>query len=93
MDGVGVVAAGVVMAVTANAVISRPDGFWPWLVTVTPPVSVVFLSLILEQIALTDIKRRHSNERAYQRALNEWQAALAGIGIDPLTLSPTAGRA
>lgn len=69
------IAAGVVMAVTANAVISRPDGFWPWLVTVTPPVSVVFLSLILEQIALTDIKRRHANERAYQLALKEWQAA------------------
>ena len=69
------IAAGVVMAVTANAVISKPDGFWPWLVTVTPPVSVVFLSLILEQIALTDIKRRHSNERAFQLALREWQAA------------------
>ncbi|GAB4575817.1 MAG: hypothetical protein Kow0077_29180 [Anaerolineae bacterium] len=68
------IAGGVVMAVTANAVVARPEGFWPWLVTVAPPVSVVFLSLILEQIALTDIKRRHANERAYQVALREWQA-------------------
>ncbi len=67
------IAAGVVMAVTANAVIARPVGFWPWLVTVAPPVSVVFLSLILEQIALTDIKRRHANERAFQVALREWK--------------------
>lgn len=67
------IAAGVVMAITANAVIARPVGFWPWLVTVAPPVSVVFLSLILEQIALTDIKRRHANERAFQAALREWK--------------------
>jgi len=71
------IAGGVVIAVTANAVIAQPVGFWPWLVTAGPPLSVVFLSLILEQIALSDIKRRHANERAYQAALSEWRAATA----------------
>jgi hypothetical protein len=69
------ITAGVVMAITANAVVAKPDGFWPWLVTIAPPVSVVFLSLILEQIALSDIKRRHANERAFQVAMREWQTA------------------
>jgi len=66
-------ALGVVIAITGNAVMAAPSTFFDWLVTVAPPVSVVFLSLILEAVALDDIKRRHANERAYQAALADWQ--------------------
>ena len=64
---------GVVIAITANAVIAQPVGFWPWLVTVAPPASVVFLSIILEQLTLAEIRRRHESRKAYVEAKHEWQ--------------------
>jgi len=69
------IVAGVVMAVVANAVIARPAAFWEWLLTVTPPASVVFLALIGEQIILVDVRRSHANEKAYQQELMAWKAA------------------
>lgn len=74
---------GVTIAITGNAVIGRPSGFWPWLVTVTPPVVVVFLSLILEQIALSDIKTRHATERQYQAALADYNRKTANPDKSP----------
>lgn len=67
------IVAGVVMAVVANAVIAQPAAFWEWMLTVTPPVSVVFLALIGEQIILVDVRRSHANEKAYQQELLAWK--------------------
>lgn len=69
------IVAGVIMAVVANAVIAKPVEFWEWLLTVAPPVSVVFLALIGEQIILVDVRRSHANEKAYQQELIAWKAA------------------
>ena len=68
-------AAGVVIAVTANAVVAQPHNYWEWLVTAAPPVSVIFLAVIGEQIILVDVKRSHQNETAYQQAVADWKKA------------------
>ena len=64
---------GVVIAIMANMVIGKPVTAWDWLVTVAPPVSVIFLSLILELLVLAEVRRRHESQRAYIEALHEWQ--------------------
>lgn len=66
---------GVALALTANATIARPVTFWEHLVTVAPPVGVLFLAFILEAVALDAIRRHHAAARAYRAALVEWQQA------------------
>lgn len=70
-------ALGVAIALTGNAVMSNPSTWWEWLVTAAPPVSVVFLSLILEALALDAIRRRHAIRKAYEDALADWQRRTA----------------
>lgn len=42
-----------------------------------PPVLVILAATVLKHLMLDDIARKHSNERAYQIALAEWQALTA----------------
>ena len=64
------------------------DWFTGWLATfgydpfagleaVAPPILTLIAGLVLEEITLASIQRRHANERAYQDALAAWTADTA----------------
>lgn len=67
---------GLLVAFTANWVIIQPHTFWSWLDTVSPPVAVLSVSLILERVILQALRDRAENERAYNAALSAWQTAV-----------------
>jgi hypothetical protein len=67
---------GLLVAFTANWVIIQPSNFWSWLDTVSPPVAVLSVSLILERVILQTLRDRTENERAYHAALEAWQTAV-----------------
>src|SRR5690606_18590788 len=46
-----------------------------WLESVAPPILVLSTAYVLKEQALESIERRHANERAFQAALTDWQAA------------------
>ncbi len=48
-----------------------------WLEAVAPPLLVLATSFILKEQLLGAIETRHANERAFQTALADWQAATA----------------
>ena len=48
-----------------------------WLEAVVPPLLVLATSFILKEQLLGAIETRHANERAFQTALADWQAATA----------------
>ncbi len=46
-----------------------------WFEAIAPPVFTLIAGLVLKEVALESIQRRHENERAYQTALADWKAA------------------
>ncbi len=44
-----------------------------WFEAIAPPVFTLIAGLVLKEVALESIQRRHENERAYQDALAEWK--------------------
>ncbi len=46
-----------------------------WFEAIAPPVFTLIAGLVLKEVALESIQRRHENERAYQDALADWKAA------------------
>lgn len=66
-------ALGMAMALVGNAVIARPSGAWGILETFVPPVAVLFMSLIGEQLALDRIKDHHADKVAYETAKADWE--------------------
>lgn len=64
---------GMAMALVGNAVIARPSGAWGILETFVPPVAVLFMSLIGEQLALDRIKDHHADKVAYETAKADWE--------------------
>jgi hypothetical protein len=44
---------------------------------VTPPLIVLSTAYVLKEQVLESIEQRHADERAFQSALAEWQAATA----------------
>lgn len=71
------VAMGLAVALVGNWTITQPGDIFGWLETIVPPVSVVFIALVLEKLILDSIHARHANEKAYQAALNDWKQATA----------------
>lgn len=67
---------GLAVALVGNWTITRPTDVFGWLETVVPPVSVVFIALVLEKLILDSIHSRHANEKAYQTALRQWQQSV-----------------
>ncbi len=55
-----------------------------WLEAVTPPLLVLATSFILKEQLLGAIETRHANERAFQAALADWQAATASPEEHPM---------
>jgi hypothetical protein len=48
-----------------------------WLEAVAPPLLVLSTAYVLKEQVLETIEQRHADERAFQAALAEWQAATA----------------
>jgi hypothetical protein len=48
-----------------------------WFEAIAPPVFTLIAGLVLKEIGLESIQRRHENERAYQQALADWKTATA----------------
>jgi hypothetical protein len=48
-----------------------------WFEAIAPPVFTLIAGLVLKEVALESIQRRHSNEQAYQQALADWKTATA----------------
>lgn len=67
---------GLSVALVGNWTITQPSDLFGWLETVVPPVSVVFIALVLEKLILDSIHARHANEQAYQQALVDWKTAV-----------------
>lgn len=67
---------GLAVALVGNWTITQPSDLFGWLETVVPPVSVVFIALVLEKLILDGVHSRHANEKAYQQAVAEWNQAV-----------------
>ncbi len=68
------------MALGGNVQLALPGyAYSPfaWLEAVTPPLLVLATSFILKEQLLGAIETRHANERSFQTALADWQAATA----------------
>jgi hypothetical protein len=72
--------AATVLALVGNAQVSLP-GHWQnpfaYLEALLPPLLVLSTAYVLKEQMLSSIEQRHANERAYQEALDGWQASSA----------------
>jgi len=50
---------------------------------IAPPVLVIIAATVLKHLMLESVRQRHANERAYQQALADWQAATADPEASP----------
>ena len=69
-----------ILSLMGNIQISLPGHMnspFAWLESVAPPILVLSTAYVLKEQALESIERRHANERAFQAALTDWQAATA----------------
>lgn len=48
-----------------------------WFEAIAPPVFTLIAGLVLKEVALESIQRRHENEQAFQAALADWKNATA----------------
>ncbi|NLF76945.1 MAG: hypothetical protein GX573_14700 [Chloroflexi bacterium] len=67
-----------ILSLMGNIQISLPGHMnspFAWLESVAPPILVLSTAYVLKEQALESIERRHANERAFQAALTDWQAA------------------
>ncbi len=71
------VSLGVLVAFVGNWTIARPYNLWGLLETVVPPIAVLFMSLILEELFLRSIYHKHKATVAYETALAKWQQETA----------------
>jgi hypothetical protein len=53
------------------------DSPFAWLESIAPPLSVLSTAYVMKEQILETIEIRHANERAFQGALEDWQAATA----------------
>lgn len=71
-------AAATILALVGNAQVSLP-GHWTnpfaYLEALLPPLLVLSTAYVLKEQMLQAIEQRHSNERAFQEALNNWKTA------------------
>ncbi len=68
------------IALVGNVQISLPghtDSPFAWLESIAPPLLVLSTAYVMKEQILETIEIRHANERAFQGALEDWQAATA----------------
>jgi hypothetical protein len=69
-----------ILALVGNiqtALPGRTKSPFAWLEAVAPPLLVLSTAYVLKEQVLETIERRHADERAFQAALVDWQAATA----------------
>jgi hypothetical protein len=69
-----------ILALTGNIQTALPGHAkspFAWLEAVTPPLLVLSTAYVLKEQVLETIEQRHVDERAFQAALADWQAATA----------------
>src|SRR5690606_22934875 len=69
-----------ILALTGNIQTALPghtSSPFAWLESVAPPLLVLATAYVLKEQVLESIEQRHADERAFQIALAEWQAATA----------------
>lgn len=69
-----------ILALTGNIQVALPGhekSPFAWLESVAPPLLVLATAYVLKEQVLESIEQRHADERAFQIALAEWQAATA----------------
>lgn len=70
------------IALVGNVQVALPghhESPFAWLEAIAPPLLVLSTAYVLKEQLLESIGMRHANERAYQEAVNLWQAA----AVDP----------
>lgn len=70
-------ALGMAMAFVGNWTVAKPHTAWGYLEAFVPPLAVLFMSLVGEQLALNAIKQRHAVNVSFQDALARWKAQVA----------------
>lgn len=69
-----------ILALTGNIQTALPghtSSPFAWLEAVAPPLLVLSTAYVLKEQVLETIEQRHADERAFQAALADWQAATA----------------
>jgi hypothetical protein len=64
---------GVLVALTANIVVSKPADWWGWLDAVAPPLAVLLISLAFEAMLISSVRERQKAMAEYQVAIDEWK--------------------
>jgi hypothetical protein len=62
---------GVLVALTGNIVVSRPQDWWGWLDAIAPPVAVLLISLAFEAMLIASVRERQKAMAEYQVAIDE----------------------
>jgi hypothetical protein len=68
------------LALGGNVQITLPgheNSPFAWLESIAPPLLVLSTAYVMKEQILETIEIRHANERAFQVALDEWQATTA----------------
>jgi hypothetical protein len=71
-----------ILALTGNIQTALPGHTkspFAWLEAVAPPLLVLSTACVLKEQVLETIEQRHADERAFQAALADWQAATADL--------------
>jgi hypothetical protein len=74
------------IALTGNVQTALPgytSNPFAWLEAVAPPLLVLATAYVLKEQVLESIEHRHTTERAYQKAVGEWQTAIANPESHP----------
>jgi hypothetical protein len=61
------------LAIVGNWTVANPESLFGLLETITPPVATLAIAMVLEGLALSSLKNRLANERAFQQALAEYR--------------------
>lgn len=74
------------IALVGNVQVALPghhESPFAWLEAIAPPLLVLSTAYVLKEQLLESIEMRHANERAYQEAVNLWQASTANPESHP----------
>lgn len=80
---------GLIMAFVGNWAVTNPifdwtaAGVWAIAETAIPPAAVLFMALIGEQLALSEIETRHANRQQYEAALLDWDRRADEVELHP----------
>lgn len=71
------------LAIVGNWTVANPQSLFGLLETISPPVATLAIAMVLEGLALSSLRNRLANERAYQKALAEYRRVADAPEHDP----------